>query len=156
MLVRYISYFLGMLPDEPEHVFDEQGNEYLIDAFRPRIEGLFARIECWTRVVVGENAENKKQPDIHWRSISKDNILTIYGPDSESRIHDPADPGRIFSWLIAEIRDDKGNAVIYEYKAEDSADVDLNQAHERNRGDQDDPARTANRYPKRIKYGVST
>ena len=132
-----------------EPAFDEAENGYQIDAFRPRIEGLFARIERWTRVVVGPTAE----PDVHWRSLSKDNILTIYGLDSESRICDPTDPSRIFSWLIAETRDDKGNAVIYEYKQEDSANVDFNQAHERNRGDQDDPSRTANRYPKRIKYG---
>ncbi|RWX52035.1 Repeat domain-containing protein, partial [Candidatus Electrothrix marina] len=141
---------------EPEPVFDEhdeQGNGYLVDAFRPRIEGLFARIERWTRVVVGDDAEHKQQPDVHWRSISKDNILTIYGPDSESRICDPADPGRIFSWLIAETRDDRGNAVIYEYKAEDSEGVDRRQAHEHNRGEQDDPARTANRYLKYIHYG---
>ncbi|MCI5136879.1 MAG: toxin, partial [Candidatus Electrothrix sp. AR1] len=146
--------------EEPEPVYDEQGNGYRVEAFRPRIEGLFARIERWTKVVVRSTAENSEEPDglgdVHWRSISKDNILTIYGPDSESRICDPADPGRIFSWLIAETRDDKGNAVIYEYKAEDSVDVDLRQAHEHNRGELDDPARTANRYPKWIKYGNPT
>ncbi|WPD23164.1 MAG: SpvB/TcaC N-terminal domain-containing protein [Candidatus Electrothrix scaldis] len=143
-------------PEEPREpdVFDEQSNGYLVDAFRPRIEGLFARIERWTKVVIGPTAENSEEPDepgdVHWRSISKDNILTIYGPDSESRICDPADPGRVFSWLIAETRDDRGNAVIYEYKAEDSADVDLNQAHERNR---DNDSRGTNRYLKRILYG---
>ena len=60
---------------------------------------------------------------------------------------------RIFSWLICETRDDKGNAVLYDYKAEDGAGVDLAQAHERNRGDRNDPRRTANRYLKRIRYG---
>ena len=65
----------------------------------------------------------------------------------------PPIPRRIFSWLICETRDDKGNAVLYEYKAEDGAGVDLAQAHERNRGDRDDPRRTANRYLKRIRYG---
>ena len=141
---------------EPD-VFDEQGNGYLVDAFRPRIEGIFARIERWIKVVVSPTAANNEEPDVpsdvHWRSISKDNILTIYGPDSESRICDPADPGRIFSWLIAETRDDRGNAVIYEYKAEDSAEVDLRQAHERNRGNQEGGSRTANRYLKYIHYG---
>src|SRR5262249_53071919 len=56
----------------------------------------------------------------------------------------------IFSWLICETRDDKGNAVIYEYKPEDGARLDLTQAHERNR---DDDSRGANRYLKRVKYG---
>jgi len=47
----------------------------------PRIEGLFARIERWTNQATGE---------IHWRSISKDNITTLYGKDNKSRIFDPA------------------------------------------------------------------
>src|SRR5882672_10439919 len=53
---------------------------YVIRRYRPRIEGLFARIERWTRLADG---------DAHWRSISKDNILTIYGRDAASRIGDP-------------------------------------------------------------------
>ena len=111
-----------------------------IHRYRPRIEGLFARIERWTR----------SDGDVHWRSISKDNILTIYGQDAGARI---ADSTRIFSWLICETRDDKGNAVLYEYKPENGAGVDLSRAHERNRGDLDDPRRSTNRYLKRIKYG---
>lgn len=77
---------------------------YTIHRYRPRIEGLFARIERWTR-----NADG----DVHWCSISKDNILTLYGKDGHSRIADPGDPTRVFSWLICETRDDKGNAVVY-------------------------------------------
>jgi RHS repeat-associated protein len=117
---------------------------YTIHRYRPRIGGLFARIERWTRNLDG---------DIHWRSISKDNILTFYGKDDKSRIRDPNDPLRIFSWLICETRDDKGNAVVYDYKSEDGFGVDLAQAHERNRGDQNSPLRKANCYPKRIRYG---
>jgi len=117
---------------------------YTIHRYRPRIEGLFARIERWTRQSDG---------DVHWRSISKDNVLTLYGKDDNSRIFDPVDPQRIFSWLICETRDDKGNTVIYKYKAEDGVGVDLGRAYERNRGDLDDTRRTANRYLKRIRYG---
>src|SRR5713226_1193328 len=108
---------------------------YTIEPYRPRIEGLFARIERWTR----------NDGDVHWRSISKDNITTFYGkaiirtaaqPRSEiadPRIADPADPARIFSWLICESYDDKGNAILYEYKAEDSDGIDLSSsANERN------------------------
>ena len=107
---------------------------------RPRIEGLFARIERWTRA----------DGDVHWRSISKDNILTVYGRDKNSRICDPSDPSgktRVFSWLICETYDDKGNAMLYEYVAEDGKRIDLSKANERNR------LRIANRYIKRIKYG---
>jgi hypothetical protein len=119
--------------------------DYVIHRYRPRIEGLFARIERWTNVV--------DPHDVHWRSISRDNILTLYGKDENSRIADPEDPGRIFSWLICETRDDQGNGVLYDYKAENGDGVDLTQTHERNRGDRDDPHRTANRYLKHIRYG---
>jgi hypothetical protein len=74
-------------------------NGYLIHRYRPRVEGLFARIERWTRLADG---------DAHWRSISKDNILTVYGKDASSRIADPSNPKRVFTWLICETRDDKG------------------------------------------------
>jgi hypothetical protein len=116
---------------------------FVIHRYRPRIEGLFARIERWTRIATG---------DSHWRSITRDNVTTLYGKDNNSRIFDPDDPSpanptRIFSWLICESYDDKGNAIVYEYAAENDEKVDHGQANERNR------VRTANRYLKRIKYG---
>lgn len=118
---------------------------YQINRYRPRIEGLFARIERWT---------NTEDPaDVHWRSISKDNVLTLYGKDAESRIYDPAHPVRVFSWLICETRDDKGNAIVYRYRREDGIGVDLSKPHERNRGDRDDVRRQANRYIDSIQYG---
>ncbi|MBK8639514.1 MAG: toxin [Chromatiaceae bacterium] len=117
---------------------------YMVQRYRPRIEGLFARIERWTRQGDG---------DVHWRSISRDNVLTLYGTDANSRIADAADPLRVFTWLISETRDDKGNAVVYDYKAEDGTGVDLGRAHERNRGERDDPRRKTNRHLKRIRYG---
>jgi RHS repeat-associated protein len=120
-------------------VDDEESRAgYLVKRYRPRIEGLFARIERWTRLLDG---------DTHWRSISKDNILTVYGSTSESRIADPANPNRIFSWLICQSYDDKGNAITYEYVAENDDNVDLSQVNERNR------VRSANRYLKYIRYG---
>jgi len=115
---------------------------YNIERYRPRIEGLFARIERWT------NQSDRK--DSFWRSISKDNVTTWYGKTAESRIADPDDETKIFSWLICESHDDKGNVVVYGYKPEDSKGVDDSQAHERNRTDD---TRKANRYLKRIRYG---
>jgi RHS repeat-associated protein len=118
------------------------GNIYRIQRYRPRVEGLFARIERWT---------NQNDPaDSFWRSISKDNVTTWYGKSSESRIYNPTDPSRIFSWLICETHDDKGNVLVYRYKAEDSAKLDLSQAHERNRTN---VSRSSARYLKRIRYG---
>jgi RHS repeat-associated protein len=123
---------------------DSDDGAFVIQRYRPRIEGLFARIERWT---------NKQTGDIHWRSISRENITTIYGKTDNSRIAGPVDPMRVFSWLISESYDDKGNAIIYEYKAEDSANVGTFQAHEENRSPL---TRSANRYLKRIKYGNQT
>ncbi|MGH9194712.1 MAG: SpvB/TcaC N-terminal domain-containing protein, partial [Acidimicrobiia bacterium] len=121
------------------------GKTYRIQRYRPRIEGLFARIERWT---------NQADPeDAFWRSISKDNITTWYGKTAESRIADPADPARIFSWLICESYDDKGNVIVYGYKEENSDDIGLSQVHERNRTND---TRKANRYLKRIRYGNHT
>ncbi len=117
---------------------------YVIHRYRPRIEGFFARIERWTRVADG---------DVHWRSYSGNNILTVYGKDATSRIADSADPTRIFTWLVCETRDDDGNAIVYEYKPEDGTGVDTTLTHERNRGAPTDPRRAVNRYLKRIRYG---
>ena len=67
-------------------VYDEQTRgDYQIRQYRPRIEGLFARIERWTDATTGET---------HWRSITKDNTTTLYGKDNNSRIYDPATPIR--------------------------------------------------------------
>ena len=121
------------------------GKQYGIHRYRPRVEGLFARIERWT---------NLSDPqETFWRSISKDNITTWYGTTSESRITDPADSGRIFKWLICESYDDKGNVVQYQYEAEDSTGVDLAQANERNRTD---ATRSGMRHIKSISYGNRT
>ena len=120
---------------------DSPDGMFTIQRYRPRVEGLFAIIERWTRIGSDE---------IHWRSISKDNITTLYGKTTESRIADPNEPRRIFSWLICESYDDKGNAIVYEYEEENSEGIDIYQIHERNRTRE---SRRANRYLKRIKYG---
>ncbi|SLK00925.1 SpvB/TcaC N-terminal domain-containing protein [Arthrobacter sp. P2b] len=122
---------------------DVSANGFTIHRYRPRIEGLFARIERWT---------NRATQEIHWRSISRDNVTSVYGRDNNSRIFDPsgpdpAHPTRIFSWLICESYDDRGNAILYEYASENDVGIDRTLANERNR------TRTANRYLKRVKYG---
>jgi RHS repeat-associated protein len=118
---------------------------FTVQRYRPRIEGLFARVERWTDL----------SGVVHWRSVSRDNVTTVYGETENSRIFHPDDrgsgrPPRIFSWLICRSYDDKGNAIAYEYVSEDSRKVDTAQAHERNRTDR---TREANRYLKRVKYG---
>jgi RHS repeat-associated protein len=128
------------------------GVTYHVRRYRPRIEGLFARIERWM--------DQTNPAETFWRSISKDNITTWYGKSANSRIADPTDGTRIFSWLICQSYDDKGNVMVYHYKAENADGVDQGQAHERNRTDDtrdtDKANRTANRYLKRIHYGNRT
>ncbi|MET3934839.1 SpvB/TcaC N-terminal domain-containing protein [Arthrobacter sp. OAP107] len=131
----------------PTRIVD--GIEYQVRRYRPRIEGLFARIERWTNTI--------DVTDVFWRSISKDNITTWYGKTPESRISDPANPRHIFSWLICQSHDDKGNAIVYGYKSEDSARIfedsvgdPISKAHECNRTT---TSRSAGRYLKRIRYG---
>jgi hypothetical protein len=80
---------------------------YMVRRYQPRIEGAFARIERWSRT-----------GDTFWRSISRDNITTLYGATVESRV---VDAERIFSWLVCEVFDDKGNVLVYEYSADGAA-----------------------------------
>src|SRR5207249_11864658 len=49
-----------------EHVLSN--GKFNVSRYRPRIEGLFARIERWT---------NQTTREVHWRSISRDNITTL-------------------------------------------------------------------------------
>jgi RHS repeat-associated protein len=125
---------------------------YRIHRYRPRTEGLFARVERWTDTASG---------DAHWRAFSRDNVLSIYGRSTAARIADPEVPARVFSWLLEETRDDRGNVVRYSYAAEDGAGVDADQASEAHRfarrpdGTADLRA-TAQRYLQRIQYGNRT
>ena len=110
---------------------------YTVVAYRPRTEGLFARIERWTRESDGSQ---------HWRTISKDDVLTLYGLDENSRIADPDAPYKVFSWLIRCSFDGKGNAIFYDYDAENGSGVE-GSVGERHR------SRGANRYLKCVRYG---
>ena len=83
---------------------EEERDQYRVTRYRPRIEGLFARIERWTH--------RTDASDIFWRSISRDNVSSLYGKTAASRIADPRNASRIFSWLLCESFDDKGNAAV--------------------------------------------
>jgi RHS repeat-associated protein len=117
------------------------GVEYAIRLYRPRVEGVFARIERWQSVATGIS---------HWRTITRDNVISVYGSDTNSRVADAPDSARIFSYLLRFTFDDKGNAAQYEYIAEDSSGIDRTAAHEANRTA---ASRQAQRYLKNIRYG---
>ncbi|MBL4650607.1 MAG: hypothetical protein JKY03_12830, partial [Aureispira sp.] len=114
-----------------------------IQEYRPRIEGSWLRIERWTDLVTGI---------IHWRTISTNNTINVYGHSSNSRIANPKDPDRqIFEWLISHSYDNMGNLIIYEYKEENLVGV-ANTPFEKNRTINT----VCNRYLKRVHYGNRT
>ncbi|MFI9836279.1 SpvB/TcaC N-terminal domain-containing protein [Nonomuraea sp. NPDC051941] len=127
----------------------QRRGDFHVHRFRPRVEGGFARIERWTHRTSG---------DVHWRSLSGDNVLNIYGRSDAARIADPGDRRRVFSWLLEETRDDRGNAARYEYRSEDPAAIDETLASEASRFEWHADGSctflaTAQRYLKRIQYG---
>ncbi|WP_280524076.1 SpvB/TcaC N-terminal domain-containing protein, partial [Enhygromyxa salina] len=123
----------------------EQRDGHLIHRFQPRVESGFARIERW---------RSKATREVFWKTIAPDNVTSYYGKTAAARVADPAFPNHVFSWLLEESHDDRGNIVVYEYKQEDLAGVDVNATEERPRL-ADTPGQ-AQRYLKRIKYGNAT
>jgi len=117
------------------------GAAYEVAFYRPRVEGLFSRVERWTATGTGIS---------HWRTISRDNVTALYGADPGSTVANPADPAQIFSWQICRSWDDQGNAATYSYAAEDGAGIDQAAAHEANRTPQ---ARAAQIYLRTVQYG---
>jgi RHS repeat-associated protein len=134
--------------DDAAPMVFERG-DYRVQRYRPRVEGDFARIERWTHRGSGET---------HWRALTGDNMLQVYGATAAARIADPERPDRVFSWLLEETRDDRGNVAHYAYKAEDGAGIDAGAPSESSRfaatsrGGRRFQA-TAQRYLKRIRYG---
>ncbi|HEU5134851.1 MAG TPA: SpvB/TcaC N-terminal domain-containing protein [Steroidobacteraceae bacterium] len=88
------------------------GRRFAVSQYRPRIEGLFARIERWS------GADDAG--DCFWRVLDRSNNSQWYGRGAGSRVADPADPTRIFQWWLSSSHDDKGNVVVYEYAPDDT------------------------------------
>ncbi len=97
---------------------------YTVKRYRPRIEGLFARIERITKT--GQN-------DIWWKVTTKDNIVTFYGLTSEARVSDPENGDRIFRWLPQLSYDNKGNVQRYRYSTDNTTGIVPSALHEQNR-----------------------
>jgi RHS repeat-associated protein len=142
------------LLDKEDMVDDRtiDGISYEVRRYRPRVEGQFARVERLTR---------KGTLDSHFRVTTRENALHVYGFDADARVMDPAAPERVFSWLLKEIRDDRGNIVRYSYKPEDGKGVLRSKASEASRfvrqadGTHQFVA-TAQRYLKCVQYGNRT
>jgi len=81
--------------------------------YRPRTEGLFARIIHHKKT----NGEN------YWEVRSKDGLISFYGtPDSEGNdpcvIANPENRNAIFAWCLSKTVDPYGNEIVYEYERE--------------------------------------
>ena len=148
------SYTDNLPSDTDKDVFVLSGAEHLVECrsedggidqverdghrvtrYRPRTEGLFARIEKWDA-----------GGDTHWRAITRDNVTSIYGRGATARVFDPDYPSHVFEWLLQETFDAKGNHVLYEYAAE-PPDLSLIAPYEENRRYE------SQRYIRRILYG---
>jgi RHS repeat-associated protein len=119
----------------------------MIRFYKPRTEGLFARIERWTVKATGI---------IKWRVITKDNSTTLFGWTTAATIIDPTDSRKIFEWLPEFVFDDKGNCSQYIYKVEDEKGIDTTLLHNRNRLNTSDKITYTNRYLEKILYGNKT
>ena len=122
---------------------DSPDGFFLIRFYKPRIEGLFARIERWTEKSTGI---------IKWRIITKNNVTTLFGWTVNSVIADPRDNRKIFEWLPEFVFDDKGNCSQYLYQKEDDKGFSTAFLHNRNRLDNGNITYT-NLYLEKIAYG---
>jgi RHS repeat-associated protein len=126
-------------PEDPVHA-----PLHTVYRYRPRTEGLFARIERW---------ENDATHEVHWRATTKENITSIYGGSLASRIADPENAHHVYEWLLQETFDATGNHIRYEYAKDnpklythDDPGLDLPAIFDRNRN-------ATQLYIRRIYYG---
>lgn len=93
--------------------------------YRPRTEGLFARIE-----------HHRDAETDHWEVRSKDGLLSLYGTphsiqNDPAVIANPEQRSQIFTWKLTETQDPFGNVIRYEYERDsgDTADHHWDQLH---------------------------
>lgn len=133
------------LLDENAKWQEETIGEFRVRQYQPRHVSQPMRIERWSKVV--------SPWDVHWRTITADNVTSIFGRDQDSRISDGAtDRPCIFAWLVTETYDASGNAVQFLYKQEDESGLfeEGMPSWEMNRSSD---VRRRQKYIKSIKYG---
>ncbi|MCW3083676.1 MAG: hypothetical protein JWP12_1042 [Bacteroidetes bacterium] len=132
-----------------EYILNERDSSdglFKIRNYKPRIEGLFARIERWME---------KNNQRIKWRVITRENTTTLFGWTDNAIVANPADPTKIYEWLPEFVFDDKGNCTQYVYKKEDETGFDESLIHNRNRV-KNGLITYTNRYPEKVLYGNKT
>ncbi len=118
--------------------FAEAG--FQVDLFRPRVEGLFARVERWTNLATGQ---------VHWRSITADNVTSLFGLSRSAQVADPKNSAHVFRWRLEATFDTFGHVTYYQYKPEDLAGVSASDLAEASRF----ACPPANAYLKSVSYG---
>jgi len=137
------------LDENDEYTINEKSSTdglFTINNYIPRIEGLFARIERWTK---------KSDGRIKWRVITKENTTTLFGWTDNSILANPDDAKKIYEWLPEFVFDDKGNCSQYIYKKEDEVGFDDSLVHNRNRL-KGGKITYANLYIDKVLYGNKT
>jgi RHS repeat-associated protein len=118
--------------------FAEAG--FQVDLFRPRVEGLFARVERCTNLATGQ---------VHWRSITADNVTSLFGLSPSALVADPKNSAHVFKWRLEATFDAFGHVTYYQYKPEDLAGVSASDLAEASRF----ASPPANAYLKSVSYG---
>lgn len=85
--------------------------------YRPRTEGLFARIEF-----------HRDQQNSFWTIRGKDGLVHTYGHadslgNDPAVVCDPGEPEHVFAWKLTETRDPFGNRIRYHYERDADANA---------------------------------
>ncbi|MGL5809972.1 MAG: SpvB/TcaC N-terminal domain-containing protein, partial [Nocardioides sp.] len=103
------------------------GTEPGLTRYRPRTEGLFARIEHHVASTPDAGSD-------YWRVWTGNGHVSLYGTprpagagadwSDPAALADPADPARIFAWRLSRTTDQFGNVIDYEYQIDASDPAD--------------------------------
>jgi hypothetical protein len=94
------------------------GTTYTVIRYFPRIESCFDRIEHWS--------SSDNTPGF-WLVHGADGSLHLFGKNPASRRADPADVRRVGEWLLEESLNAHGEHILYQYKADSTAQRYLSQ-----------------------------
>ncbi|MGE0469548.1 MAG: SpvB/TcaC N-terminal domain-containing protein [Nitrospira sp.] len=127
--------------DEESDVFILSGAEDLVPVYKKNSDG------SWAHDPLGHLDDDEESRNGYLVKRYRPRIEWLFARiERWTRIADPANPSHVFSWLICQSYDDKGNAIVHQFVAENDGNVALTQVNERNR------LGSTNRYLKYIRY----
>jgi len=90
------TFLLSGAEDLVEHADEPPSDEgnFKVTTYRPRVEGLFARIEKWE--LKPGNASSPPLNDVFWKITTKENVTNIYGRTKQAVLANPKSPARIY------------------------------------------------------------